>query len=249
MNVLVAASRGGGLKEMMPNGHLDEAVVKPGGSLRKLTKEALSLLPPPHRNRTTSHVYILAGIPDISEKVSSDDPQYWYMESIFTEEPQSAIQRVKVEIDQCSQAIIRAGAIPIFCTITKFNIRNHNNNFLLIGKTRFLQHSQYYPDMQQRLNIIIDEINDYIMHINQRLGMSTPMCHRAICQRRGSRGGYYIYKWDRLHDGVHGTRQTRQAWANSIKAAIDLNRKENDVDDNFGSPKRSWRQEKRPRLS
>ena len=214
MNYLIAASRGGGIKEMIPKKYLDHAEVKPGATIAKLAETAVSLLPPPRRNISSPHVYIMAGIPDLTIKVKSDDPCYCYTESIFIDEPITAIARVKNEIDLCGQSIRQAGGIPIFCTITNGNIAKYNHTFLTDGRTS----THHHNDMHSRLTESIDEINYYIDTTNQRAGMSTPMCHRAIQQRRGRRGSYYIYQWEGLHDGIHGTPGTRKTWAESIKA-------------------------------
>ena len=100
-------------------------------------------------------------------------------------------------------------------------------------------------EMQENLEDAIDDINAFIKHYNRTNQVSTPHCHTAIIRRRGRKGGYKINDWKALHDGVHGTKATIQAWADSIGAAIRLNTASNlDSDDDFRSPKRSWKRQK-----
>ena len=110
--------------------------------------------------------------------------------------------------------------------------------------------------MQARLNYTFDGINNFIKKINRNKNLATPHCDQAIKGRRGrAKHGYYIHAYDEgLHDGVHGRPATVKQWANDIAAAIRLNRKSNartsttldtDTDEELGSPKRSWRREKR----
>ena len=97
--------------------------------------------------------------------------------------------------------------------------------------------------MQENLDSAVNMINAHIKHLNRRNDVSTPLCHNVIIQRRGKRKGYEIHDWSALRDGVHGTYETRTLWAKSLKAAMDLNAKA--LEETFGSPKRSWKFEKR----
>ena len=243
MNILVASSRGGGLAHHLPKSTIVE--VMPGKTLNKLTERAISRLPPPHRLRETAHVYFLGGIPDISEKVESSTPLYHYRGIIYVEDCENTISRVQDEIRSCQSAILQQGAIPIFCTISKYNLETYNNSLLENNRTSFLYHSDHYSDMQTRLDHTIDKINDFIIRTNISNNMRTPCLHSAIMKRRGrAKHGYYIYAWHMLKDGLHATKELKELWANSIKVAFDKNR-ENDSDEENRSPKRSWRREKR----
>ena len=108
--------------------------------------------------------------------------------------------------------------------------------------------------MQTKVSHIIKELNTFIINFNADRHLATPLCHRAIVRRHGKgKKGYYKTHWDRLKDGIHGTKQTRQEWGNSLTAAIRNNRglrtpAKRDLvpsDDEMRSPKRSWKRERK----
>ena len=247
MNYLVATSRGGGLQKRMPKGYIDVDAVLPGRSIDKITRHALSLLPNSHRARSDSHIYILAGLPDVTTRVKSEEPSYRYVESIFVESPDQVIQRVNQEFDKCARDIARAGAVPIFCTVVGCNIEKYNRQLLNSGQTHYLHHSDHYSQWQIEINHVMKEINAHIININRRNGMATPHLHSDITEHRGKKKRYYITKWERLHDGVHGTDATKTLWAKTIARAIEINREKSESDNELNSPKRSWKGEKRQR--
>ena len=243
MNILIAASRGGGLASMIRGFNVTEDV-NPGASLRELTGRAIARIPPPGCATNKTHVYILAGIPDITDKHTSQNRYYRYTECTYTENSNATIARLKKEIQTCKNQIIAAGAIPIFCTITHVSIAEYNKHLLNEGKTTILYHQDHYTEMQIQLEVTINEINHYIDTVNHSQNMSTPMCHSAIRHRRGKKGGRKYMKniYRKLKDGVHGTKETRKLWAAAIEGAIRNNR--NTKDDPL-SPKRAWRRERR----
>ena len=252
MNILVSSSRGAGLPERMDLGPYPlRSDIKGGGKLKQLSQMALALLPPPHRYKHTTHVYILAGIPDLTEKLYSKHPYYNYTESIFTEDPEQAIHRMKQEINTCAKTITDAGATPCFATITSCDIHKYNQTLLKDNKTSELLHKNYYEDMQTRLHTTIEEVNKYIAQTNREHNMSTPFCHTAIKKRSGKgTDAHYTYRYSLLYDGVHGKNSTKRDWARTLANAIRLNRQqsESSTEDEAHSPKRSWAREKRQRL-
>lgn len=247
MNILVAASRGGGLEHFLKGYNL-KADVTPGGKLKKLTERALTLIPPPSGcTYNKPHVYIMAGIPDITDKHISQSYNYQYTECTYTEDPQDTVARLKKEINNCKEKITKAGAIPIFCTITQISIINYNQHLLNQRKTSILYHKDHYAEMQRKLEPVINEINHFIDTTNHNSHMSTPFCHTAIRNRRGKKGKtYWKNIYTKLRDGVHGTPETRKLWAQAIEGAIRNNRRNTD---DPTSPKRSWRRERRPPLN
>ena len=253
MNVLVSSSRGGGLERRLKSRRVSFRIkVQPGGRILKLTDEALKLLPPPsrHNHTHTHHVYILAGIPDITEKYTSDDSTYRYTECIYTEDPDKTITRIKQYLDTASKKILNAGAIPCFCTIPATNIHKYNTTLMEDRKTHYWHHAEYYDEMQDRLHKVLDTLNTHIIHLNNHQNMSTPMLHSAIKVRKGKAPrGYYKYEWEGLKDGVHGTEPTKDKWATSLQVAINKNRQRHNTpsDEETHSPKRSWRLEKNPK--
>jgi hypothetical protein len=217
----------------------------------KLCQKATNLLPPPELSTQKTHIYFLAGIPDITEKYTSTNPHYLYTECIHTEDPQHTIDRLKNDITHTNETILSLGAIPIFCTITHCNISMYNNFLLKRHKTSVQHHTQFYQDMHTRISHIIDTVNNFITATNRNNNMSTPLLHSCIKKKRGrAKKGYYIYKWDNLYDGLHGNDTTREHWARSLHIAITKNRSpsthNSDTEENL-SPKRSWKWEERKR--
>ena len=247
MNIVVSSSRRGGLKDLLPRGTLVD--VNPGGKFKLLKHKAASLLPPPYRLHHKPHVYVLGGVPDITEKVKSKSPSsYHYTEIIFAHESETVIEKVKTEIKSCQSHILKKGAVPVFCTISKFNLNIYNNSLLEDRKTSILLHSEFYDDMQTRIDIGVDAINDYIIKLNSAINMKTPCLHTSLKKRRGSSGhGYYVYDWGLYKDGLHANDRIRSDWAKSLKVAFCKNREFDDSDEENRSPKRSWRGEKRQR--
>ena len=159
MNILIAASRGGGLASMI-RGYNVIQDVSPGATLRELTGRAIVRIPPPDCSNNKSHVYIMAGIPDITDNHTSQNRHYRYTECTYTEHSNDTITRLKKEIKHCTDTITAAGAIWIFCTITHVSITDYNNNHLLKeGKTTILHHQAHNTDMQIKLEATINEIN------------------------------------------------------------------------------------------
>ena len=187
MNILIAASRGGCLTSMI-RGYNVIQDVSPGASLRELTGKAIARIPPPGCSNNKTHVYIMAGIPDITDKHTSQNRHYRYTECTYTEHSNDTITRSKKEINHCKDTIMAAGAIPILCTITHVSIADYNNHLLKGGKTTILHHQAHYTDMQIKLKATMNEISHYIDTTNHIINMSTPMCHSTIRHRRGRKG-------------------------------------------------------------
>ena len=147
MIYLVASSRGGGLKKRLAR--LGERVVDDvvgGGRLRKLTNRAVKLLPPPYSTPPTQplHVYIVAGIPDITEKYSSHTHTH-YTECIYTAEPADTIDRLKSEIAHCAKKIkdaLSQGQHPVLQHWRQPTLRNTIYTYYTGGiHTHYTTHS------------------------------------------------------------------------------------------------------------
>ena len=253
MNILLATSRGGGLETLIKGKNtINKNHVILGAPLSKLTERATTIIPPRHTTILPSHVYILAGVPDISKKIKGRKGQK-YTECIYTDTPDNTIASLITAINTCADTIKGQGATPIFCTITDINIKDYNTHLLKEGKTLHLHHTHQYENMQASVEFITVNVNNHIITINKENGVSTPFLHMAIKQRRGQKPNHY-YKtiWNRLKDGVHGTYKTRKLWADSISSAIKINRGEKkrkrdsglNEDDEVLSPKRSWKKER-----
>ena len=139
MNVLVAASRGGGIKERLPKGTIDTADVTPGAKLSTLKDKMPSILSSSGRLSPQTHVYIMAGVPDITIKLKTHRPRY--AEVIYREELDETVSRVEREINSIATCVKHLGAIPVFCTITKCNIQKYNHSLLTKNKTSALHYT------------------------------------------------------------------------------------------------------------
>ena len=249
MNILIATSRGGGIKSRMPrNEHRVMSRVYPGARIKTLTSKADKILKNLRCNTRDTHVYIMGGINDVTHKIRG-----WnYTEVIYTEEPHKTITRIIKDIDDCAEKIKSHGAKPIFSTIAACDIARYNTHMLEDKHwTHTLKHTDKYEDMQTRLEQTVEEVNKYIIHINQSTSTSTPFTHSIVHKRRGKRPHYYKWDYKMLWDGVHGTEKTKQGWAHCISKAIQTNRKrqtqslDTDTDEESKSPKRSWKVERR----
>ena len=230
--------------------------MRPGGTLEDLTEELEKntiFIPP--RDRIThkpTHVYILAGVTDITTKLSHKHP-YRYKESIYNGTPDSTIVNIKEKMAKIADTITQKGATPIFCTIAGINIRKYNISLRDNHKTTTLHHEHSYDTMQTKVEHIIREINNHITDTNSRRGVATPLFHTAILKRHGrAPRGYYKFHWEGLYDGIHATRHTRDQWAFSLTRAIEINRGDTPTKRkaptpprDIPSPKRSWRNERK----
>ena len=256
MNILVASSRGVGMKERVgkgvPGAALSSSHVIPGGTLEQITNKAIEVIPHTIHTSAPPHIYIIAGIPDVTHKLKDRQGWRFYTESVFTGDPCNTIQGIKTGIDTCAAAIIRRGAKPIFCTISPINLEKYNNNLLHTGKTWTLKHTHEYPTMQKHIDHIIAQVNTHIRLTNRQTGVSTPFTHTAVLKRHGKgRKGYYKPDWGALYDGIHGTDDTKDKWALSLTTCIQINRgirakkrKQSSSDEETRSPKRAWKQER-----
>ena len=70
MNILIASSRGGGLDRHVEPHIRIMSYVYPGiNNINRVTQVAKHRIPPPYLNTTPTHVYLLTGIPDITQKI------------------------------------------------------------------------------------------------------------------------------------------------------------------------------------
>ena len=146
MNVLLAPSRGCDLKDLTPKEVPLTARVISGGSLKKLNSIAKSSpsIASPRFSTTPTHVYIMAGIPDITEKLHGP---HNYTEYIYNNTPQSTIQNIKNDMQEIANTIISRGAKPIFGTIAPINILKYNTFLKEKCKTSMLKHTHQYDEL------------------------------------------------------------------------------------------------------
>ena len=235
MNILVANSRGGGMRELIPKHIIEKVDFWPGAKLNQISCMAIKNIIS-HRLGEDTHVYILGGIPDIMQKLKDNK----YEEVIFTESEEHTISRITAEIDSISSKIKSVGAIPIFCTICTINIEKWNTARLHQIKTKQLKYTYQYNYMQQTLNSTIDTINKHIINTNKSNNMHTPLTHKTIKHAKGN--GKYTYKYNLLNDGVHANEEAKMDWAKTIIHAVSLNRM-SDMEEEQ-EPKREWKAER-----
>ena len=103
-NLLAAASRGGGLREITEG--IDNAIVMPGRKLGEITKTILKSSSP------QDHVYMMCGIPDITRLIKDESNNY--KDGVFNDSVSYAVSRVTDEIRLCENSIKDVGAVRIF---------------------------------------------------------------------------------------------------------------------------------------
>ena len=270
MNVLIATSRGGGLKEDIAKEGLPiQAYVSVGATLDRLNQEILNpkinVIPSSSSSASSPiHAYILGGTNDITILKKQFTRTHIYKECLYEDTIDHTITKIKNNMENLTKSLSDKGAKVIFCTITPFNIAQYNQSLLDDGKTHSLRHQHRYEQMQSQIDEIIETLNNHIIQLNSAKNLTTPLLHRAIMKHHGSRTnrGYWSKNWALLRDGLHGTPDIREAWALSIAVAICKNRDlpirpkrkskkrsrpmPNLSDEELGSPKRSWKNEKRP---
>ena len=219
MNIVVASSRGRGLKEFLPT--KTKVKVIGGGSINRLKNEAMKLLPPPH-GRKRAHIYFVCGIPDITslDRIPGEN----YSESVYQELPHVTVDRYVKKIKNCQNFFVERGAVPVFATIPRVNLAKYNLYLLLNKITSHLKHSDQYKIMQENLDQAIDNINDQIYEINNKIKVSTPFLHHSIRERRGCKGKRYTsFRWEKLFDGLHASKDLHPVWAEILSKSFALN--------------------------
>ena len=258
MNTLLAASRGIGLDKLVGKtireASFSSSHIMPGATIRELTEELDKIIPQTIHTSDIPHIYIMAGVPDITTLAKGKKGGRLYRECIYTGDTGDKIEYIKREIDHCDNEITRRGARPIFCTITHMNIGKYNHFLLEKGRTTELKHEHNYSTMQTQVDHIIAHINTYIRNTNRKNRVSTPFCHSTVMKRHGKKPrGYYKPDWEALYDGIHGTDQTKEKWGHTLETAISLNRRlrkpkrklqASSSEDETLSPKRSWLRER-----
>ena len=239
--IVVAASRGVGLKDFLPEG--TRVSITGGGSIDQLKQEAMYLLPSSLGSKRY-HIYFLCGIPDITKFERKFNEHY--KECVYLEEPSVTSERYLAKLKNCQSFFVERGALPIFCTIPKVLLAKYNLFRLLSGKTATLRLTEQYAKMQENLNLAIDIINNSIYELNNKVKASTPFLHTTIREQRGCKGKRYTaYRWEKLYDGLHATEGLRPVWAECLSKAMRMNSLLEDSDSegedsSFKRPSGGW---------
>ena len=237
MDVVATSSRGFGsteefnLESLLPRG--TRVYAESGGKLKGLTQAAISMTPPPYRQKRRTHVYFVCCVPDITELLKSETPKvYKYRETIFVENPELAIDRVASLLRESQRDILKHGALPIYATIPLANLEIYNNYCLRKKKTSILYHTAHYEEMQTNLDTVIIRINKIITELNKSVGASTPFLHDTLRESRGRKGRRYsVNKWDRPRDGLHAGNSLMLKWAESLENCFKLNDAREEVEE------------------
>ena len=119
MNILVATSRGRDLNSLIPTTtHKVTCRVYPGAGIPKLTSEATKILQNPAYITQDTHIYIMGGINDITEKLKGPN----YTEIVYTHDTDETANKVINYLETCSTQIRTHGAKAIFTTLTSCDI-------------------------------------------------------------------------------------------------------------------------------
>ena len=270
MDVVLCSSRSRDIERELrarhPQPHRLYVKSQPGATLGFLAQQAKTILEKAD-NPDQFHVYLMAGICDLTEKVRD---LAWvrdyrgrmthakYEEVIFTESWKHAPTNFMNNLNQLIDELIELQAKPCVLTIPTISLQVWNDTRLQQHKTCHLLHHQQYPDMQENLNKSIWEINRLLIEKNIANKMFTPKIASSIMVNQGPDKPPHIH-YSRFVDGVHQKQRITKSWAIQIADSIEKNRKsharipppiilshsdsDSDSEDQPAKRKRKWRSE------
>ena len=227
MNIVVGSSRTRDLDKVEPlkSNETVEVWTRPGGryaDMKALIDQHLIYHHGgPNLNHGQSHVYVVAGLCDITEKIKNKNSHY--QEIIFRENPEIAITRIKSSIKDLQSYILSQNLIPIFCTIVPSHLEKQNLHSFDKGYTDHLDFISQYHNMQDEAMKVFEHLNTHIPIINSSLNMATPNVHNSVFHNKS--GGKKYFQFSKLADGCHPTSELKTIWAKHIDRAIKENRK------------------------
>ena len=216
--LIVGSSRGKCLEKLTDRN--TRVIYKAGGKISDLATIATEALD----NRPADFVYFVAGLPDVSSKISKSfrltSGKHKYQEFVFTEDPQHAEDRVTSIIREAESKIKENHSIPVFSTITPFHIGHWNHHRLQNHFTSHLLHYNNYQDQQDRLHTAINAININIRNINRDNLVITPKPSQFIAYQRH---GHWRYRYGKLSDGTHTNIKIQKKWLQHYRETIQKN--------------------------
>ena len=230
-NIIMATSRGLGVEEFFKGGRHTQMHSHPGETIAKLTTRAITHI---HWIKQTStkpiHVYFLAGLCDVTRK--DTDKAHWerghwvghYEEVTYTETTQQTVTRMIAQLHSTPTQIKEAGGIPCLCTIAPCHLSTWNHHRLEHRRTTHLIHHNHYADMQEQLHNTISKLNGHIIAHNKESNMFTPRIADPIFRKKNKNRSPRPFYNHLGRDGVHATKDTNKAWADSLRQSIDINR-------------------------
>lgn len=192
--------------------------VIPGGSLERLTDEAVQMVK--QQNAVdTNFVYVIGGLPDTTEKIRDYD----YEEVIYSGTPAETVLNMENRFSRCAMDILQSGAVPCLATVAPMSLETWNGTRLQQGKTTHLIHHRHYSDMQSLHQSAIIQLNRKIININQHINVQTPLLASHLIQKRGSNQGHR-FRANRLVDGCHPDQEVIDQWVMELNRVALINR-------------------------
>ena len=121
--------------------------------------------------------------------------------------------------------VIRLQAINckvVLVPVTTMSLTKWNHHRKQIGKTSHLKFLNQYDSMQIKLNETIAEINRFIIELNTKNKMVTPLLHSFVHKVSGSKTRYL---YSSLVDGVHQSEDLAQKWIKHMNKTMSQNEK------------------------
>ena len=222
MNSLIGDSRVRGLRSGKLSNLISDIWCVPGAKLSSLENNIRDTVILHHGEDEYDgklHIYISAGICDLTKRLKSQN----YQEVIFeTLKRDSAITRVKGLLNEMNTLTLNQNAVPVFCTVYPMSLRDWNTSRLRHKKTNKLNHENEYPNMQRSLEETIEIINNFIYSLNKQNKISTPDINKTLKHNRGK--GNHSYKYNLLKDGCHPNDLMKIKIKECLVQAMDKNR-------------------------
>jgi hypothetical protein len=222
MNILLCTSRGRSieplLKPITDNGIENRVAYFTGASINRLANEAESMLIDSNLRNPNTHFYVIAGIPDLTQKISDKNNQY--EEVIFREQPEIAAQRVIRLYHRLIDRITTLNASVIICPIIPSSIKKWNFTRLHQKKTLYLEFPNYYSTWQTNLQMSITLANKQITEINRLNNLCTPFITRPVIKAIAA-DTKYKFSYFHLPDGVHLDYQLSQKVIKKLEPALE----------------------------
>ena len=219
MDLVVATSRGRSLAHYFKYRWTAHLIWKKGARISQLVEEADKFLGKHKVNTRPHHVFFLAGLPDMTQRLKDKDDNY--DEVTYTEPPEQTLDRISASITSAIYLISSQHHARVsFATITPISIKTWNEHRLNISRTSRLKHQQMYDTMQENLISATVMINKYILKINERNNIPTPRLAKKIIKKVGKKRKTPRVYYGKLPDGVHPNESTAEEWIDIISMTM-----------------------------
>lgn len=225
MDLIMCTSRGKNLESFM-NHHHDNPlistrfIVRSGSPILNLAKEATHIINHSPIPNSQIHVYFIAGLIEITEKITDTH----YQEIIFNDSYFHTESTTIPIFQQCADIITTTNARPCFATITPMHIETWNNIRLQQNHTSYLLHHNQYESMQYNLNKATAAVNQRITELNIANNMQTPRLAQHCFYKPQSRKLFPKFRHHLLPDGIHLSNDLKEKWTETLALTISVNR-------------------------